>query len=122
MCKHFNEVKPGTDNEWLVQFCCKRESHPEMGNDHGRWALQVRDKIKGRFRKFNQCENGFEEERIKSEGRGLWWSRCPRVEVCTRLVSVDSQRKGQTQALLWWKAQSDLTTGWTWRVSCEAEA
>lgn len=55
--------------------------------------MQARDKIKGRFRKFNQCENGFEEERIKSEGRGLWWSRCPRVEVCTRLVSVDLQRK-----------------------------
>lgn len=37
MCKHLSEVKPGTDSEWLVQFCCKRgmsESHPETGNDH----------------------------------------------------------------------------------------
>ena len=103
MCKLSNEVKPGTDNEWLVQLCSKcgmSERQPETGNDHGRWALQARDKIKRRFRKFNQCENGFEEERIKSEGRGLWWSMCPSVEVCTRLVSVDLQRKGQIQVLL----------------------
>lgn len=45
MCKLSNEVKPGTDNEWLVQFCSKcgmSERQPEMGNDHGRWASRSR--------------------------------------------------------------------------------
>lgn len=42
----------------------------KTGNDQARWALQARDEVKGRFTKFNQWENGFEEERKKSRKTG----------------------------------------------------
>lgn len=46
------------------------ESQLEMGDDHRGWPCRQDMRSEWRFRKFNQCEHGFEEERTRAESQG----------------------------------------------------